>query len=104
MLSMFEDNYYQLINGELQTHFQDLTYSFQFIPNHSFAFSQTGTKVLPGKNEGSDRPNAEIKSHRIMVIAVRMGKRRKLRYSSILNFVTVSRLSVTEFPFLTPVV
>ena len=44
-----------------------ITYSINAHPVIALMFSQTGTDVLPCRNEGSDKPSAMIEPHRIMV-------------------------------------
>ena len=44
-----------------------ITYSINAHPVIALMFSQTGTDVLPRRDEGSDKPSATIEPHRIMV-------------------------------------
>ena len=44
-----------------------ITYSINAHPVIALMFSQTGTGVLPRRDEGSDKPSATIEPHRIMV-------------------------------------
>ena len=44
-----------------------ITYSINAHPVIALIFSQTGTDVLPRRDEGSDKPSATIEPHRIMV-------------------------------------
>ena len=44
-----------------------ITYSSNAYPVIALMFSQTGTDVLPLRDEGSDKPSATIEPHRIMV-------------------------------------
>ena len=44
-----------------------ITYSINAHPVIALMFSQTGTDVLPRREEGSDKPSATIEPHRIMV-------------------------------------
>jgi hypothetical protein len=44
-----------------------ITYSINAHPVIALMFSQTGTDVLPQRDEGSDKPSATIEPHRIMV-------------------------------------
>ena len=44
-----------------------ITYSINAHPAIALMFSQTGTDVLPRRDEGSDKPSATIEPHRIMV-------------------------------------
>ena len=44
-----------------------ITYSINAHPVIALMFSQTGTDVLPRRDEGSDRPSVTIEPHRIMV-------------------------------------
>ena len=47
--------------------FRMITYSINAHPVIALMFSQTGTDVLPRRNEGSDKPSASIEPHSIMV-------------------------------------
>ena len=44
-----------------------ITYSINAHPVIALMFSQTGTDVLPRRDEGSDKPSATIEPYRIMV-------------------------------------
>ena len=44
-----------------------ITYSINVHPVIALMFSQTGTDVLPRRDEGSDKPSATIEPHRILV-------------------------------------
>ena len=44
-----------------------ITYSINAHPVIALMFSQSGTDVLPWRDEGSDKPRATIEPHRIMV-------------------------------------
>ena len=47
--------------------FRMITYSINAHPVIALMFNQTGTDVLPRRDEGSDKPSATIEPHRIMV-------------------------------------
>ena len=47
------------------------TYSINVHPVIALMFSQTGTDVLPRRDEGSDKPSATIEPHRIMMVQTR---------------------------------
>ena len=47
--------------------FRMITYSINAHPVIALMFSQTGTDVLPRRDEGSDKPSGTIELHRIMV-------------------------------------
>ena len=47
--------------------FRMITYSINAHPVIALMFSQTGTDVLPWRDEGSGKPSATIEPHRIMV-------------------------------------
>ena len=46
--------------------FRMITYSINAHPVIALMFSQTGTDVLPRRDEGSDKPSATIEPHRII--------------------------------------
>ena len=48
-------------------HIFRITYSINAHPVIALMFSQTGTDVLPRRDEGSDKPSPTIEPHRIMV-------------------------------------
>ena len=59
-----------------------ITYSINAHPAIALMFSQTGTDVLPRRDEGSDASRATIEPHRIMVPTRTQTQAARCRYTT----------------------
>ena len=83
-----------------------ITYSINAHPVIALMFSQTGTDVLPRRDEGSDKPSATIEPHRIMVPtrtrtqAAGLKVRCRYHYTTAAHIIIVSHVRCDKYKFI----